>query len=34
MSACADYSEGILHNTLSRMDGGSHRKTGSFFGLV
>ena len=30
-----DYSEGILHNTLSRMDGGgSNRKTGSFFGII
>jgi hypothetical protein len=31
-----DYSEGILHNTLSRIDGGGagNRKTGSFFGII
>jgi len=29
-----DYSEGILHNTLSRMDTGSSRKSGSFFGII
>jgi len=29
-----DYSEGILHNTLSRMDTGNSRKSGSFFGII
>jgi len=29
-----DYSEGILHNTLSRIDGGGTRKSGSFFGVI
>lgn len=29
-----DYSEGILHNTLRRVDGGNNRKSGSFFGLI
>ena len=29
-----DYSEGILHNTLRRVDGGNGRKSGSFFGII